>query len=75
VVSYSLFLFGGTFLVTYYLDSRSAIHRWVAMPFLHSFVDAEEGQKLAIQLLKSGLAPKDYTGDDESLATEVSRLP
>ncbi|PWN23229.1 hypothetical protein BCV69DRAFT_280842 [Microstroma glucosiphilum] len=75
VVSYSLFLFGGTFLVTYYLDSRSAIHRWVAMPFLHSFVDAEEGQKLAIQLLKSGLAPKDYTGDEDSLATELFGQP
>ncbi|CAO1619810.1 unnamed protein product [Sympodiomycopsis kandeliae] len=71
LVSYTLFLFGSTFLVTYYLDSRSAIHRWVAMPFLHSFVDAEEAQKLAITLLKSGLAPKDYTQDDESLSTSL----
>lgn len=72
IITYTLFILGGTYLVTYYLDSRSAIHRWVAMPFLHAFFDAEEGQKLAIQLLKSGLAPKDYTGEDELLATEVS---
>lgn len=71
IVYWSLFLFGSTFLVTYYLDSRSAIHRWVAMPFLHSFVDPEDGQKLAIDMLKSGLSPKDYTGEDDTLKTEV----
>lgn len=68
---YSFFLFGSTFLFTYYLDSRSAIHRWIAMPFLHNFLDPEEAQKLAIKLLQSGLAPRDYTFDDGSLKTEV----
>ncbi|CAO1629201.1 unnamed protein product [Parajaminaea phylloscopi] len=75
IASYSLFLFGSTFLLTYYLDARSAIHRWVAMPFLHTFLDPEEAQKLAIRLLQSGLAPRDYTGDDPSLQTELFGLP
>lgn len=70
-VSVTLFLFGSTFLVTYYLDSRSAIHRWVAMPFLHTFLDPETAQKLAIDLAQSGVAPRDYTGDEESLESDV----
>lgn len=73
IASYTLFLFGSTFLVSYYLDARSAIHRWVAMPFLHTFLDPEEAQKLAIKLLKSGVAPKDYTGDDQTLESEVCK--
>lgn len=74
LVSLTLFLFGSTFLVTYYLDSRSAIHRWVAMPFLHTFLDPESAQKLAIDLLQSGIAPRDYTGDDEALESDVSAM-
>lgn len=41
------------------------------MPFLHTFLDPEEAQKLAIRLLQSGLAPRDYTGEDDALEAEL----
>lgn len=41
------------------------------MPFLHTFLDPETAQKLAIDLAQSGVAPRDYTGDEESLESDV----
>ncbi|EPQ25908.1 uncharacterized protein PFL1_06581 [Pseudozyma flocculosa PF-1] len=66
-----LTLAGGAFAVAYYLDSRSGIHRWVAIPLLKAFTDPETAQKLAIKLLETGLAPKDFGVDDEILQTEL----
>lgn len=43
------------------------------MPILHTFLDPEEAQKLAINLLSTGYMPKDMGVDDQLLATEVSR--
>jgi dihydroorotate dehydrogenase len=68
----SLLVAGGIFFVAYYLDSRSAIHRWVAIPFLKTVLDPESAQKLAIGLLASGAAPRDLFEDDEVLKAEVS---
>ncbi|KAK0526821.1 Dihydroorotate dehydrogenase (quinone), mitochondrial [Tilletia horrida] len=67
----TLFLVGGTFLYYYYRDSRAAIHRWIAIPALKYFLDPESAQKLAIDLLVSGVAPIDVVPDDELLKTEL----
>ncbi|KAE8218891.1 hypothetical protein CF319_g7313 [Tilletia indica] len=67
----TLFLAGGTLLFFYYRDSRAAIHRWIAIPALKYFLDPEAAQKLAIDLLVSGIAPVDVVQDDELLKTEL----
>ncbi|KAL9936827.1 hypothetical protein V8E36_004062 [Tilletia maclaganii] len=67
----TLFLVGGTVLYFYYRDSRAAIHRWIAIPALKYFLDPESAQKLAIELLTSGVAPIDVVADDEVLKTEL----
>ncbi|MCO5578769.1 hypothetical protein L7F22_032615 [Adiantum nelumboides] len=41
------------------------------MPILHTFLDPEEAQKLAINLLSTGYMPKDMGVDDQLLATEL----
>lgn len=58
-------------LTTYYLDSRSAIHRYVIPPLLRAGLDAETAHRLAVNALASGLAPRDMLEDDEKLATEL----
>ncbi|KAJ8521221.1 hypothetical protein ONZ45_g2018 [Pleurotus djamor] len=55
----------------YYLDSRSAIHRYFFAPILRQLFDAETGHKLAVKVLRSGLAPRDLVVDDASLKSEV----
>ena len=70
-----LTLAGGTLAVAYYLDSRSAIHRWVAIPILKATTDPETAQKLAIKMLESGLAPRDLGTDDPVLKTELFGKP
>ncbi|CAD6906477.1 unnamed protein product [Tilletia laevis] len=67
----TLFLVGGTVLFAYYRDSRAGIHRWIAIPVLKSVLDPEAAQKLAIDLLVSGIAPVDVVQDDEVLRTEL----
>ncbi|KAK0548398.1 Dihydroorotate dehydrogenase (quinone), mitochondrial [Tilletia horrida] len=67
----TLFLVGGTLLFFYYRDSRAAIHRWIAIPALKALLDPESAQKLAIDLLASGVAPIDVVPDDELLKTEL----
>ncbi|EKM50326.1 uncharacterized protein PHACADRAFT_264935 [Phanerochaete carnosa HHB-10118-sp] len=55
----------------YYFDSRSAIHRYVSTPLLRQLFDAETGHKIAVKVLRSGLAPKDTQQDDEALKFEL----
>ncbi|KAI0342993.1 hypothetical protein BDW22DRAFT_1329562 [Trametopsis cervina] len=55
----------------YYLDSRSAIHRYVLNPVLRYTLDAEASHKLAVKVLRSGLGPRDTQVDDEVLAINV----
>lgn len=55
----------------YYLDARSAIHRYLFTPLLRYGFDAETGQKLAVQVLRSGFGPQDPLADDARLKTEV----
>lgn len=64
-------LTAGTLGVAYYADSRSAIHRWIAIPALKTFLDPESAQKLAIKMLETGLAPRDMVDDDAILETEL----
>ncbi|KAJ1018933.1 hypothetical protein NDA16_004736 [Ustilago loliicola] len=66
-----LALAAGTLGVVYYADSRSAIHRWIAIPALKAFADPESAQKLAIKMLETGLAPRDMVDDDAILETEL----
>ncbi|EPQ56779.1 hypothetical protein GLOTRDRAFT_75640 [Gloeophyllum trabeum ATCC 11539] len=55
----------------YYFDSRSALHRYVLTPLLRYTVDPETGHKVAVQVLRSGLGPKDVVPDDERLRAEI----
>ncbi|KAF8216433.1 hypothetical protein K438DRAFT_1559634 [Mycena galopus ATCC 62051] len=54
----------------YYLDARSAIHRYVVPPLLRHTLDAETGHKVAVKVLKSGLGPRDPVQDDARLKSE-----
>jgi dihydroorotate dehydrogenase len=65
---YTLLAFGAT----YHLESRSAVHRWIAIPVLQTVTDPETAQKLAIKLLSTGIMPRDMVSDDEVLSAEVS---
>ncbi|PWN97087.1 hypothetical protein FA09DRAFT_283837, partial [Tilletiopsis washingtonensis] len=60
-----------TFGVAYYLDSRAAIHRWVAIPVLQATADPETAQKIAVQGLASGIMPRDMGVDDDVLQTKL----
>ncbi|KAJ7876799.1 Dihydroorotate dehydrogenase-domain-containing protein [Mycena leptocephala] len=55
----------------YYFDARSAIHRYVFTPLLRYTLDAETGHKVAVQILKSGLGPRDPVQDDVRLKSEL----
>lgn len=55
----------------YYLDARSALHRFVFTPLLRNTLDAEKSHRFALSVLKSGLAPRDPLPDDASLRTKV----
>lgn len=65
------FLVSAGLFTVYYLDSRSALHRYVLTPLLRNTLDAETGHKLAVKVLKSGLAPRDVVADDGRLKCEV----
>ena len=66
-----MFVVSAGLLGAYYLDSRSAIHRYVFNPMMRHLVDPETAQKIAVKVLRSGLAPKDTQEDDEVLHFEV----
>jgi hypothetical protein len=56
----------------YLLDSRSAAHRYVFTPLLHSVTpDPEDAHRIAILALKFGLHPKDTHPDGPQLTVEV----
>jgi dihydroorotate dehydrogenase len=57
--------------VTYYLDSRAAVHRYLITPIIRHTFDPETGHKLAVSVLESGLGPRDMLTDNERLKTEV----
>ena len=73
VYTTAFILSAGLFAV-YYSDARSALHRYVLTPFLRNAFDPETGHKIAVKILKSGLAPRDFTQDDKVLNCQV-RLP
>ena len=66
-------LSAGLFAV-YYSDARSALHRYIVTPILRNAFDPEMGHKIAIKVLKSGLAPRDFAQDDKVLNCRV-QLP
>lgn len=55
----------------YYFDARSAVHRYLITPSIRYLFDPETGQKIALQVLRSGLGPRDIVPDDESLQFQV----
>jgi dihydroorotate dehydrogenase len=65
------FATGGAVFSVYYLDARSAIHRYLLTPVLRHVFDAETGHKIAVQVLRAGLGPHDPLPDDPVLRTEV----
>ncbi|CAA7265121.1 unnamed protein product [Cyclocybe aegerita] len=63
-------LSAGLFTV-YYLDARSALHRYIITPIVRNVFDAETGHKLAVKTLKAGFAPKDPLLDDKLLGCRM----
>ncbi|KAI6042041.1 Dihydroorotate dehydrogenase-domain-containing protein [Pisolithus marmoratus] len=66
-----LFAISTGLLAAYYFDARSAIHRYVLTPVLRYTFDAETGHKIAVKVLRSGLAPRDIVKDDDVLRSEI----
>lgn len=66
-----LFAVSAGLFAAYYLDARSAIHRYVLTPVLRYTFDAETGHKIAVKVLRSGLAPRDIVKDDDVLRSEI----
>ncbi|KAH6915877.1 dihydroorotate dehydrogenase [Coprinopsis sp. MPI-PUGE-AT-0042] len=70
-------LYAGAFAVSaglftvYYMDCRSAIHRYILTPLVRSTLDVEAGHKLAVKVLKYGVSPKDQVKDDPVLVGEI----
>ena len=71
VAAATAFLVSGTLFAVYYFDSRSAIHRYFFTPALRYGLDAETSHRVAVKVLRSGLAPRDMGVDDERLSVEV----
>lgn len=67
----AVFAISAGLFAVYYFDARSAIHRYLLTPLLRHAFDAETGHKLAVQVLRSGLGPKDPVPDDPRLKLEV----
>ncbi|KAG9313587.1 Dihydroorotate dehydrogenase-domain-containing protein [Chiua virens] len=66
-----IFALSAGLFTAYYFDARSAIHRYIFTPVLRYAFDAETGHKLAVKVLRSGLAPRDLVKDDELLRSQV----
>ncbi|KAI6113183.1 Dihydroorotate dehydrogenase-domain-containing protein [Pisolithus croceorrhizus] len=66
-----LFAVSAGLFAAYYLDARSAIHRYVLTPVLRYTFDAETGHKIAVKVLRSGLGPRDIVKDDDVLRSEI----
>ncbi|GBE86200.1 Dihydroorotate dehydrogenase (quinone), mitochondrial [Sparassis crispa] len=71
----TLFTVSAGLFAVYYFDSRSALHRYLLTPVLRHALDAETAHKLAVQVLRSGLGPRDTQPDDGVLKTELWGLP
>ena len=65
------FIFSAGLFAVYYSDARSALHRYIVTPILRNAFDPETGHKIAIKVLKSGLAPRDFIQDDKVLNCQV----
>lgn len=61
----------GVLLTTYYLDSRSALHRYLVPNLLRLAVDPETAHLVAVKALALGVAPRDLVEDDAVLETEL----
>lgn len=70
----ALFALSAGTVAVYYLDARSALHRYVLTPLMRSALDAETSHKMAVKVLRSGLGPKDPVVDDPRLSFEVCTL-
>lgn len=70
----TLFLVSSGLFAVYYLDARSAIHRYFFTPLIRYGLDAETGHKVAVKVLRTGWGPRDPLPDDERLQVEVSRI-
>lgn len=67
----ALFALSAGTAAVYYLDARSALHRYVLTPVIRSTLDAETSHKLAVKVLRSGFGPTDPVLDDPRLSFEV----
>jgi dihydroorotate dehydrogenase len=63
--------FNAGLFAVYYLDSRSAIHRYIITPPFDTPLDPEASHRLAVRALGSGFGPRDTQVDDERLKLEV----
>ncbi len=66
-----LLITSGIAFTAYYLDSRSAIHRYLVPPLLRATLDPEKSHKIAVKALAGGFAPRDSLPDDPVLETEI----
>ncbi|KIJ65096.1 hypothetical protein HYDPIDRAFT_88883 [Hydnomerulius pinastri MD-312] len=66
-----LFALSAGLFTAYYFDARSGIHRYVLTPILRYTFDAETGHKIAVKVLRGGLAPRDPVRDDDALRSEI----
>ncbi|OLL25282.1 Dihydroorotate dehydrogenase (quinone), mitochondrial [Neolecta irregularis DAH-3] len=64
-------LAGASFFAYYAFDSRAGVHRHVIVPLLHAFTEPEDAHKIAIDILKWGLSPRDTKPDSEQLAVQL----
>lgn len=71
ILSLTALVAGSTLFTVYYLDSRSAVHRYAFMPLVRLTMDPETGHRFAVKVLGSGLGPRDIGRDDGSLRVEV----
>ncbi|KAG8851502.1 Dihydroorotate dehydrogenase (quinone), mitochondrial [Tulasnella sp. 330] len=71
ILSLTALVAGTTLFTVYYLDSRSAIHRYAFMPLVRLTMDPETGHRFAVKVLGSGLGPRDIGRDDGSLRVEL----
>lgn len=62
---------GGACFAVYSLDSRAGVHRWVVAPLLRATLDPESAAEVAIDVLRTGLGPRDCGTDDERLRIEL----
>ncbi|KAK6992214.1 Dihydroorotate dehydrogenase [Favolaschia claudopus] len=67
----TIFVLSSGLFAIYWLDARSAIHRYAIPPLLRATLDAETSHKAAVKVLKSGLAPRDPIQDVQSLKAEL----